>query len=171
MKKYDLLTSIILLVLGILLLFIPGSIVTTVIRIFGIVILVVGILSVLNSSRNKTNNTDLVYGILISILGIVFISNPQTIASIIPFILGVWIIIKSLFKLQFISTLRKSSVDYIKPLVINIITLILGIVLVFNPFKGAETLIRIIGIFMIAYSGLDILNYILTRPKSIKVIK
>ena len=37
MKKYDLLTSIILLVLGILLLFIPGGIVTTVIKIFGIV--------------------------------------------------------------------------------------------------------------------------------------
>lgn len=171
MKKYDLLTSIILLVLGILLLFIPGDIVTTVIKIFGIVIVIVGVLSIINSSKNKTNSTDLVYGILITILGIVFISNPQVIASIIPFILGVWIIIKSLFRLQFVSTIKSTNGDYIKLLVINLITLILGIVLVFNPFKGAETLVRIIGIFLIVYSGLDILNYFFTRPKKVKVLK
>ena len=170
MKKYDLLTSIVLLILGIILLFIPGGIITTVIRIFGIIILILGILSILGSSKNRKNNTDLVYGILICILGIVFISNPEVIASIIPFILGVWIIIKSLFKLQYISTL-KGSTDYIKPLVINIITLIIGITLAFNPFKGAETLIRIIGIFLIVYSGLDILDYYYTRPKKLKVIK
>ena len=171
MKKYDLLTSIVLLILGIILLFVPGGIITTIIRIFGIIILILGVLSVLSSSKNKKNNTDLVYGILIIILGIVFVSNPEVIASIIPFILGVWIIIKSLFKLQFISTLKTTSTDYIKPLVINIITLILGITLAFNPFKGAETLVRIIGIFLIVYSGLDILDYYYTRPKRIKVIK
>lgn len=171
MKKYDLLTSIVLLILGILLLFVPGNIITTVIRVFGIIILVLGILSVLNSSKNKKNNTDLVYGILICILGIVFVSNPQVIASIIPFILGVWIVLKSIFKLQFVASLKSSSIDFVKPLVINIITLLLGITLIFNPFKGAETLIRIIGIFLIVYAGLDILDFYFTRPKKVKVIK
>lgn len=171
MKKYDLLTSIVLLILGILLLFVPGNIITTIIRIFGIIILVLGLLSILNASKNKKNNTDLIYGILICILGLVFISNPQVIASIIPFILGIWIILRSIFRLQFVSTLRSTSIDFIKPLVINIITLLLGITLVINPFKGAETLIRIIGIFLIVYSGLDILDYYFTRPKKVKVIK
>ena len=61
--------------------------------------------------------------------------------------------------------------DYVKPLVINIIELILGLVLVFNPFKGAEALIRIIGGFMVAYGLLAILNYGCTKPKKVKVIK
>ena len=171
MKKYDLLTSVVLLVLGILLLFIPGSIVTMVIRIFGIIVLVLGGLNIYNNTKNKSNTTDLTYGILISILGLVFISSPQTIASIIPFILGVWIVLRSAVKLQFVSTLKNSGNDYIKSLIINILELILGIVLIFNPFKGAETLIRIIGIFIIVYSGLDILNYYFSKPKQIKVIK
>ena len=171
MKKYDITSSIVLLILGILLLLVPGEIVTTVIRLFGLIILVIGITSVLNEIKIKKQSTDFVNGILIGILGLVFISSPQTIASIIPFILGVWITIKSLFKLQFSYSLKRTSTDYIKPLVINIIELILGLVLVFNPFKGAEALIRIIGGFMIVYGILDILNYGCTKPKKVKVIK
>ena len=70
------------------------------------------------------------------------------------------------------SSLKKTnSKEYIKPLVVNIITLILGLILIFNPFKGAETIIRIIGGFMIVYSLLDIFDYSLTKPKKVKVIK
>lgn len=172
MKKYDLASSIVLLVLGILLVIVPGGIVTTIIRVFGFVILGLGVLSILNSVKTKSQNSDLIYGILIGILGLVFISNPGVIASIIPFVLGVWIIVKSLFKLQLVASLKRSnSPEYIKPLVVNIITLIIGLVLIFNPFKGAEALIRIIGGFMIVYALLDILDYGFTRPKKVKVIK
>lgn len=171
MKKYDLMSSIVLFILGVVLLVIPGNIVTTILRIFGIIIIALGILSIVNSSKDKSNSTELVYGILMSILGLVFVSNPQVIAGIIPFILGVWIVIKSLFKLQIVSTLKRTNTDYIKPLVINVITLIIGIVLMFNPFKGAETFIMIIGIFMIVYSSLDFLNYFFTKPKKVKVLK
>ena len=170
MKKYDITSSIILLVLGILLLLVPGGIVTTVIRLFGVIILIIGITSVLNEIKIKKQSTDFVNGILISVLGLVFISSPHTIASIIPFILGVWIVIKSAFKLQFSYSLKRTSND-VKPIVINIIELILGLVLIFNPFKGAEALIRIIGGFMVVYGLLDILNYGCTKPKKVKVIK
>ena len=172
MKKYDIASSVLFLILGILLLVVPGGIVTTVIRVFGIIILILGILSILNVAKTKVNNGEMVYGILIGVLGLVFISNPEVIASIIPFVFGVWIVIKTSFKLQFVVALKRSnSKDYIKSLVVNIITLILGLVLIFNPFKGAETLIRIIGGFMIAYSLLDILNYGITKPKKVKVLK
>ena len=170
MKKYDITSSIVLLVLGILLLLVPGGIVTTVIRLFGVIILVIGITSVLSEIKIKKQSTDFVNGILISVLGLIFISSPQTIASIIPFILGVWIVIKSAFKLQFSYSLKRSSND-VKPLIINIIELILGLVLIFNPFKGAEALIRIIGGFMAVYGLLDILNYGCAKPKKVKVIK
>lgn len=172
MKKYDIASSIILFILGVLLLSVPGGIVTSVIRIFGIIIVILGMLSIVNVAKTKVYNGEMVYGILIGVLGLVFISNPEVIASIIPFVFGVWIVIKSSFKLQFVVALKRSkSPEYIKALVVNIITLILGVVLVFNPFKGAEALIRIIGGFMIAYSLLDILEYGFTKPKKVKVIK
>ena len=170
MKRYDITSSIVLLVLGILLLLVPGDIVTTVIRLFGVIILIIGITSVLNEIKIKKQSTDFVNGILISVLGLVFISSPHTIASIIPFILGVWIVIKSTFKLQFSYSVKRTSND-VKPIVINIIELILGLVLIFNPFKGAKALIGIIGGFMAVYGLLDILNYGCTKPKKVKVLK
>lgn len=171
MKKYDISSSIVLLVLGILLLVVPLGIVTTLIRLFGLVILILGVLSILSEVKAKRSSTDLVNGILIGILGLIFLSNPNTIASIIPFILGIWISIKSLIKLKFINSFRGIGSEHVKPLVINIITLILGLILVFNPFKGAKALIRIVGGFMAFYGLLDVLDYISTRPKKVKVIK
>ena len=53
MKKYDITSSIVLLVLGILLLLVPGGIVTTVIRLFGVIILIVGVTSVLSEIKIK----------------------------------------------------------------------------------------------------------------------
>jgi len=171
MKKINLVSSVVLFILGIVLLFIPGSIITTILRIFGGVIIALGVISIINSTKGKATNAELVYGILMTILGLVFLSNPEVIAGIIPFILGVWIVINSLFKLQVVANLKKTSTDYVKPLVLNIITLIIGIILMFNPFKGAEAVIMIIGIFMIVYSLLDFLNYFFTKPKKVKVIK
>jgi len=172
MKNNTLITAVIFMLLGLVLLIVPGEIITTIIRIFGIIITVSGALSIWASVKNNTSNFEIAYGILISILGLVFITNPSVIASIIPLVLGIWLIIKSAFKLQYVFFLKKEGFGYWnKSLIINILTLILGLVLAFNPFKGAEALVRIIAIFMIASSILDLIDCFLTRPKKIKIIK
>lgn len=169
MKNKQMFTPIAMIILGIILLVVPGTVITTVIRILGIVIIVSIVFSIKN---NHNNSYQLAYTILIGILGIIFITNPEAIASIIPLILGIWITMKSLFQLQFINILKRDkTIDWIKPLIINIIMLIIGIVLIFNPFKGAETLMRIIAIFILMYSILDIINFVLTKPRKVKVIK
>ena len=84
----------------------------------------------------------------------------------------IWILIKSAIRLQYVFFLKDSgSEEWIKAMIVNILTLILGLVLVFNPFKGAEAIMRIIGIFMIIYAILDIFEYYMTKPKKVKVIK
>ena len=172
MKKYDLITPIVLILSGLLLLFIPGGIINTVISIFGIIIIALGILSIIESVKDKQNNIGIAYGILISILGIIFISNPSGIAGSITLILGIGIVIKSAIRLQYVCFLKDSgSEEWIKAMIVNILTLILGLVLVFNPFKGAEAIMRIIGIFMIIYAILDISEYYMTKTKKVKVIK
>ena len=135
MKKYDLITPIVLILSGLLLLFIPGGIINTVISIFGIIIIALGILSIIESVKDKQNNIGIAYGILISILGIIFISNPSVIAGIIPLILGIWILIKSAIRLQYVFFLKDSgSEEWIKAMIVNILTLILvlGIPVILN---------------------------------------
>ena len=170
MKKYDLIASVGLFTLGIILLFIPGGTITTILRIVGILIALFGGYIIYNST--KTNKNELVYGILIALLGIVFIASPDTIAGIIPFILGLIMIINSIAKLQLLSTsMNNDKKSYMIPMLANVIMLILGIILVINPFSGAKAMIRIIGIFLIVFSSLDVLEFYMTKPKKVKVIK
>ena len=170
MKKYDLIASVGLFTLGIILLFIPGGTITTILRIVGILIALFGGYIIYNST--KTNKNELVYGILITLLGIVFIASPDTIAGIIPFILGLIMIINSIAKLQLLSiSMNNDKKSYMIPMLANVIMLILGIILVINPFSGAKAMIRIIGIFLIVFSSLDVLEFYMTKPKKVKVIK
>lgn len=170
MKKYDLIASAGLFTLGIILLFIPGDAITTILRIVGILIALFGGYIIFNST--KTNKNEMVYGILIALLGIVFIASPETIAGIVPFILGSIMIINSIAKLQFVSSVMSNNKsNWMVPMIANVVMLILGIVLVINPFSGAKAMIRIIGIFLIVFSSLDVLEFYMTKPKKVKVIK
>ena len=167
MKKYDLIASAGLFTLGIILLFIPGGSITIILRIVGILIALFGGYIIYNST--KTNKNEMVYGILIALLGIVFIASPETIAGIVPFILGTIMIINSIAKLQFVSAMMcGNNKDWLVPMIANVVMLILGIVLVINPFSGAKA---IIGIFLIVFSSLDVLEFYMTKPKKVKVIK
>lgn len=172
MKIKPFIAPIIMFIMGIVLLLVPGGVITTVIKVFGVIIIVGAVLSIINTFKNNSPSLEIIYGILIGILGIVFLVNPEVIASIIPLILGIWITLKSLFKLRMLYAFKNNSgIDFMKPLIINILMLILGIVLIFNPFSGAEALIRIIAIFILFYSILDITELFLTRPKKVKVIR
>ena len=170
MKKYDIISSIFLLILGLIFIFIPDDIITTSLKIIGVIILIFSGIIIYNSIKN--NKEEILYGILIIILGLVFLFNPEVIAGIIPFIIGLIITFKSTIKLQLIYKFKSiDSKEWKKMLIINLISLILGIILLFNPFKGATAILRIIGIFIVISSILDIINYYMSLPKKVKVIK
>lgn len=172
MNIKNLVVPIVTILIGIILLLVPGEIITTIIRIIGALIIAGATLSIIDIIKNKKQNLELMYSILIGILGIIFISNPEVIAGIIPLLLGLFIILKSAVKLRLVYSLKQDGTDYwIKPLIVNILMLILGLVLVFNPFRGAEALIMIIAIFMISYGILDIIEIFMTKPKRVKVLK
>ncbi|HOO67798.1 MAG TPA: DUF308 domain-containing protein [Bacilli bacterium] len=183
MKYKNLISPIFLLVLGIILLIIPGAVLTLVIQIVGVLLVVTSLFYLIDVFRNNSPSLGLVYATSIGVLGVLLFIFPETIASLMPLILGLWIIIKSMFRLQLISTLKiDGSKVWFKVFIVNLLMLIMGIVLVFNPFKGAELMVRIIAIFILAYALLDIIDFILTntklikpkykkKPKKVKVIK
>ena len=109
--------------------------------------------------KNQKNDLDIVYGIVCVILGVVVIKNPEAIASIIPFVLGLVIIINSATKLQYSFELHKEKNNlWLSTLILSIIMVVCGIVLIFNPFKGAILLTRIVGIFILIYAVLDLIS-------------
>ncbi len=115
-------------------------------------------------------NFELVYGVLLSLGGIFLIFNPHALASLFPIILGLWIIVNSVTKFQYALVLKRvKNEDWVYTCLISVLTLIWGIVLLYNPFESALLITQIIGIFIIVYAVLDIVDNFIIR-KNLKDI-
>ena len=109
------------------------------------------------------------YGIVSVILGIIVIKNPKAIASIIPAILGISIIISSATKLQYAFELKANGNHLWKiTMFISIISTLCGIVLLFNPFKAISYFTKVVGIFIVIYALLDMVSTY-TIKRNVKV--
>lgn len=172
MSKKNLISPLILMLLALCLLLVPGEIITTAIQIIGLIILVASLTYVIISVKHKMTNIVLLTPVITTILGLLMVLYPKSVIGIIPLMVGLWILGKSLFKLNIILAMKKSKdKNWIKLAIVTTITTILGLILVFNPFKAVEFMLRIIALIILFYSILDIINYFLSKPKEVKVIR
>lgn len=163
--KSSIWSSIALIVLGILLVFYSELTIVTISYVIGGILIAIGVIALLkyisNINKDIKNEIDIVYGIGTIILGIIVISNPKAIASIIPFVLGILIVINSTAKIDYSFKLRKNKNSiWVSTLVVALIALICGVLLIFNPFAGAEFITKIIGGILLIYAILDIISTI-----------
>lgn len=178
MKKFfrsSLITSLFLIALGLLLVFQTDAVIYSISYIIGGILIALGVLAIIKFVQGTNNEQkrelDIVYGIVSVILGIVVIKNPEAIASIIPIILGISIIISSATKLQYAFELRANGNNLWKTtMVISIISTLCGIVLLFNPFKALTSFTQVVGIFIIIYAVLDMISTF-TIKRNVKIFQ
>lgn len=147
---------------GIIALLFPRITLITITVFFAVFILLGGAFLVIGSLKSKRENTNwlllLAEGIVGILLGLIILSNPEAAAAIFVTLLGIWaILIGTLF---IISYFRRRSPYYRKVfrLVIGILSLVFGVLIGFNPFKGSRAIIALIGLYAIAYGIFSIIN-------------
>lgn len=177
MKKFfrsSLISSITLLIIGILLILQSEITIITISYIIGTLLIALGAIAIIKFIKNINNiareDLDIVYGTVTIILGVIVIYNPEAIASIIPIIIGIGIVISSATKLQYAIELKDNlNGQWKTTLIFSIVSAICGVVLICNPFKGAVIIMQIIGGVIVAYSILDIISTI-TIKKNVSAI-
>lgn len=178
MKKFfrsSIITSLFLIALGLLLIFQSDAVIYSISYIIGGILIAIGVLAIIKFIQNTNNEQkaelDIVYGIVSVILGIVVIKNPQAIASVIPAILGISIVISSATKLQYAFELKANGNNLWKTtMVISIISTLCGIVLLFNPFKALSSFTKVVGIFIVIYAVLDMISTF-TIKRNVKIFQ
>ena len=173
--KSSILGAISLVVLGILLIFESEATIVTISYVVGGSLVAIGVLALLKFYKEVKENADtgmdVIYGIISVILGIVVISNPKAVASIIPIVIGLIIILNSGTKLQFSVELKRNNNNLWKStMILSLVSTLCGVLLVFNPFKGAAFITKLIGILILVYAMLDIVSTI-TIKNTVKKIK
>ena len=164
--RSSIISSISLIAFGALLIVQSEATIITISYIIGAILIALGVIAGLRffKSKDTKNDLDIIYGVVCIILVIVVIKNPEAIASIIPFIIGFVIIVNSATKLQYSLELkREKNKLWLSTMLLSIIMLVCGIVLIFNPFKGAVLLTRVVGIFIVIYAVLDIISTIVIK--------
>ena len=170
----SLISSGVILVLGLLLFFKSSVTLIGISYIFGGLIIAIGVLAIVrfisNNHSDISNQLNIIYGIICIISGIFFIEKPEIIGSIIPVVMGIGIIISSSLKIQQSFNLKSLNSSYFFwSFVTALLSLICGVVLLFNPFKGAVIITKVIGIFLVMYAILDICNTIVLKKSGVSI--
>lgn len=158
----SILESIIFAILGIILVCKPEGTVKAITYILGTVFILIGIFKIMNYFIDRGNddfyNFDLIYGLTAIVIGIVTMAYMNVIGSIFRIIIGVWIIYTSFVRINSsLQIKRMGSSLWSWSLALAIIMFICGLYVVINP----GTIIVSIGIIMIVYSVIDIIENII----------
>jgi uncharacterized membrane protein HdeD (DUF308 family) len=158
------LISVVFIVLGVLFLVFPDTSGKMVCYLLAALLCLLGLIRVVSyfSIRPETGEyrPDLTIGILLLAGGVFVFAKPGVILSVLPIAIGIAVLIDSVVKLQHtIDMLRMGSSGWMITLVITIVTTILGIVMLINPFATAKVFLRFVGIALIITGALDIWSF------------
>ena len=114
---------------------------------------------------------ELPLGILDVLMGVYGFARSQSVVLILPVIIGILILVDSLFQLQASIDLRRLGVPgWGLSLALSILSVAFALLLVMNPFEGSRTLMIFIGLSMMV-DGVQILSYIICASKCVKEVK
>lgn len=151
-EKNMLISTVITLVLGIVLAFEPGGSIKVITGLIATLFLLIGVLQVVDyfkqSKVEKMMSLSLILGIILLGIGIFLFLNIESLVNFITTIIGLSLIVKSLFKLQYSFNIKGISDKWFYNLIVGALGIILGVVLLVNPFHSAEVFLRIIGIIL-----------------------
>ncbi len=173
--KSSIMMSIFLIILGGLLIFESEMTIVSISYVIGGTLIALGAVAILRFIKNARNMTsselDIIYGVVTIILGSLIVTHPKGLASIIPIVLGICIVINSANKLQYSLELKKDNNKLWKmTLAVAIVSTLCGVILIFNPFKGVQMITQIVGIFIVTYAVLDMISTI-TIKRNVSILK
>jgi len=162
----NIIISIIVFLVGLILFLKPDATIKSITIIIGILLIIIGSGPILELVRSKEKKLSfsIAPSIILFVIAFILFFKPELLISIIPILIGVALVMSSAFRLQNIYNIKKvNGVFNIWTLIITLIILVLGLLLIINPFGGVITATKLIGIFLMVYSILDIIDNIILK--------
>ena len=167
-KNLSLITIAAGFIIGILLLFKPDATVQFISIMCGSTVILLGAGAWI-SYFTKTKSTILaILGTLAIIAGIILCVKYKSIISVVLFLFGIFIIVSGI--VDFVSAIDAKKNDlksWIISLIMAAATIILGLIVVINPFDSMMMLTRLLGVALIAYAFMDLISFVQVK----KIIK
>ena len=152
--------AVLAILLGLALLIWPADALKYVVMLIGIVFLAIGIIAFISSRNREEHQRSFapLSGIGSVILGLLLVCLPSTFATVFMFLLGFILVVAAVGQFVTLAAARQfgriAPVSFLFPVLI----LIVGIVILFDPFSSAESVFILFGIPAVFYGVTDLLN-------------
>ncbi|MFH1220237.1 MAG: DUF308 domain-containing protein [Candidatus Eisenbacteria bacterium] len=141
------------LVFGLLAIAAPTALLKAVITIFGIFVLVVGIVATVGAAmhRKESKMWMLVFvpGLVGIIIGIISIVAPSAIAVIFVYLIAIWALVIGIGELYGAFKLRKDIAGEWVPIVTGALAVLLGLILLIKPMAAGKAFMLLVGFFFL----------------------
>lgn len=152
-KIINILLMIVIIAAGVLVLVYPGESLITAVRILGIAMIIYGAIVCVSFILGARNWVLFITGLIALAAGIYANVRPDVIVAYFPLAAGLMLVISGIRDLFKAFALRSRTLNLWKvALIFAAITLLLGIVIIYNPFAVQATMVTVMGIGLI-YNG------------------
>ena len=160
-KSGMMLLSIAYIVIGMMLLIMPQTSLLWICYAFGAVVLITGIVCLIQYARIRgtgfTAPFMLVGGVITAGLGIFTLAKPQVVASFLPIVFGIFIVVDGLSRIgSAIDLAKRKGQKWWVLLLLSIVSVALGILLVLHPFGAAVSVVMVCGILLIVEGAMNL---------------
>ena len=161
MKHNYFVNAVIMVLLGLVLVIWPHILGVLLCYLLGGALIVMGVFQLISFLRGERlgfyNKFVMMMGIVLVLLGIWICTQPHIVLSIIPVVVGIIVLIHGLMDIQYTLDIKKAgSTKWWIALIAAILTLVVGLLLVFNPFTASEITMVLLGIAMLYDGGSDL---------------
>lgn len=174
-KTNVMISSLLCVILGLVLVVRPGLSIRIVCTAVGVVLILSGIVRIVDYFAERDGSMysqiNLIFGIVLAVVGVWIALKPDKVLAIIPIIVGIVIVLHGLHNLKQAMELWRDKYDkWWVAVIMGVLTVGFGVLLICRPFKAIDTVVMLIGFFLI-YDGLSNIWIVSRIYKNAKILK
>lgn len=160
-KTGTFLLSIVYLILGLMLLVMPETSLLWICYAFGAVVLLTGVVCLVQYARLHGKGFAapflLVGGVITGALGIFTLLRPQTVASILPIVFGIFILVDGFNRIASgVELAKQKGHKWWVLVLLGVLSLALGFLLIWRPFDIAVSMVMVCGALLVVEGALNL---------------
>ena len=172
--KASFISSIVLFVMGLVLVFLPqisNKIVGVIVGISFIVNSLGTIYNYLHREGAKIYSLNILFGVLFAILGVILIIYPYTLAKFVSICLGIYLLINGAKLINHAVWFKiGNEACWLVTLVSGILYIIFGVLVLLNLFESTMILTQVAGVFLMVNGAIDFTNTLMYKNRTEEII-
>lgn len=151
----EVLKGIVALVLAVIIFLRPSDALVAIATYIGALAIIIGLVLIIIALYKKLGFWQLFFaqGIIYALIGLLIITYPKVTASLLIFLIGLFITILGIIQLSAWFKMREILPASPLALFTGIISILVGVLFLFNPFEGAVLATIIMGVYAVLYAA------------------